>query len=79
MLEDNLPAVQLRLRWLQAQFVYLAVMLDGFSRKVVALGTIQCNFLPTAALEKALVERKRLCQDWSTSQIAVCTTLPVNT
>ena len=45
---------------LQTEFVYLAVILDGFSRKVVgwALGRTLMTPLPKAALEKAVAERQ---------------------
>jgi putative transposase len=45
---------------LQREFVYLAVILDGFSRKVVgwALGRTLASRLPVAALEQAIAERQ---------------------
>ena len=45
---------------LHREFVYLAVILDGFSRKVVGweLGKTLDAGLPMAALEKAIAERK---------------------
>jgi len=45
---------------LKKEFVYLAVVLDAFSRKVVgwALGRTLAARLPIAALEKAIVERQ---------------------
>jgi transposase InsO family protein len=45
---------------LQAEFVYLAVILDGYSRKVVgwALERTLATRLPLAALEQAIVERQ---------------------
>jgi transposase InsO family protein len=45
---------------LQAEFVYLAVILDGYSRKVVgwALERTLAARLPIAALEQALAERQ---------------------
>jgi len=45
---------------LQAEFVYLAVILDGFSRKVVgwALERTLASRLPKAALEQAITERQ---------------------
>jgi putative transposase len=45
---------------LQTEFVYLAVILDGFSRKVVgwALERTLMTPLPKAALERALAERQ---------------------
>ena len=45
---------------LQTEFVYLAVILDGFSRKVVgwALERTLATRLPKAALEKAIAERQ---------------------
>jgi len=45
---------------LQAEFVYLAVILDGFSRKVVgwALERTLATRLPKAALELAIAERQ---------------------
>ena len=45
---------------LQAEFVYLAVILDGFSRKVVgwALERTLATRLPKAALEQAIAERQ---------------------
>jgi putative transposase len=45
---------------LQTEFVYLAVILDGFSRKVVgwALGRTLATQLPKDALEKAITERQ---------------------
>jgi putative transposase len=47
---------------LQTEFVYLAVILDAFSRKVVgwALGRNLVASLPKAALEKAIAERQPL-------------------
>jgi len=47
---------------LKAEFVYLAVILDGYSRKVVgwALERTLAARLPIAALEHALAERKPL-------------------
>jgi transposase InsO family protein len=47
---------------LQTEFVYLAVILDGFSRKVVgwALGRTLATQLPKVALEKAIAERQPL-------------------
>ena len=45
---------------LKTEFVYLAVILDGFSRKVVgwALERTLATRLPKAALEKAIAERQ---------------------
>jgi putative transposase len=45
---------------LQTEFVYLAVILDGFSRKVVgwALERTLATRLPRAALERAIAERQ---------------------
>ena len=45
---------------LQAEFVYLAVILDGFSRKVVgwALERTLASRLPKAALELAIAQRQ---------------------
>jgi putative transposase len=45
---------------LKAEFVYLAVLLDGFSRKVVgwALERTLASRLPLAALERAIAERR---------------------
>ena len=45
---------------LQREFVYLAVILDGFSRKVVgwALDRTLATRLPMAALEQAIAERQ---------------------
>ena len=45
---------------LQAEFVYLAVILDAFSRKVVgwALERTLASRLPKAALEQAIIERQ---------------------
>ncbi len=45
---------------LQAEFVYLAVILDGFSRKVVgwALERTLASRLPKAALERAIAQRQ---------------------
>src|SRR6267143_1228306 len=45
---------------LKAEFVYLAVILDGFSRKVVgwALDRTLASRLPIAALEQAIAERQ---------------------
>jgi transposase InsO family protein len=45
---------------LHREFVYLAVILDGWSRKVVGweLGRTLAATLPIAALEKALATRK---------------------
>ena len=45
---------------LKSEFVYLAVVLDAFSRKVVgwALGRTLAARLPIAALEQAIVERQ---------------------
>ena len=45
---------------LKAEFVYLAVILDGFSRKVVgwALERTLATRLPRAALEQAIAERQ---------------------
>src|SRR6266576_4127377 len=45
---------------LKTEFVYLAVILDGFSRKVVgwALERTIATRLPKAALEKAIAERQ---------------------
>ena len=45
---------------LQAEFVYLAVILDAYSRKVVgwALGRTLASRLPVAALEHAIAERQ---------------------
>ncbi len=45
---------------LQAEFVYLAIILDGFSRKVVgwALERTLATRLPRAALEQAIAERQ---------------------
>jgi len=45
---------------LKAEFVYLAVILDGFSRKVVgwALARTLATRLPMAALEQAIANRK---------------------
>ncbi len=45
---------------LKAEFVYLAVILDGFSRKVVgwALDRTLANRLTIAALEQAIVQRR---------------------
>ncbi len=47
---------------LQTEFVYLAVILDAFSRKVVgwALGQSLATSLPKEALEKAITERRPL-------------------
>ena len=47
---------------LQTEFVYLAVILDGFSRKVVgwALERTLATRLPKAALEKAIAARQPL-------------------
>src|SRR5207253_10674794 len=45
---------------LKAEFVYLAVILDGYSRKVVgwALERTLATRLPLAALEQAIAERQ---------------------
>lgn len=45
---------------LQTEFVYLALVLDGFSRKVVgwALGRTLASSLPKAALEQAIAQRQ---------------------
>ena len=45
---------------LKAEFVYLAVILDGYSRKVVgwALERTLCSRLPVAALEQAIAQRQ---------------------
>src|SRR5207253_5403472 len=45
---------------LKTEFVYLAVILDGFSRKVVgwALERTLATRLPKAALERAIAERQ---------------------
>src|SRR4029077_6376356 len=66
----------IRLKW---EFVYLAVILDAFFRKVVGweLGKTLAVRLALAALNKALVERNPE-QAWCTIPIAGCSTGPAS-
>ena len=63
---------------LKKEFVYLAVILDAFSRKVVgwALDRTLAGRLPIAALEKAIAERQPPTRCWCIIPIAACSTLP---
>jgi transposase InsO family protein len=65
---------------LACEFVYLAVVLDVFSRKVIgwALGRSLKAQLPVCALERAIANR-RPPPGWCTIQIRVCNTLVRNT
>ena len=65
---------------LKTEFVYLAVILDGFSRKVVgwALERTLATRLTKTALEQAIAARQPR-QAWSIIPIAACSTLPTNT
>jgi len=65
---------------LKTEFVYLAVILDGFSRKVVgwALERSLATRLPKAALEQAIAERQPP-PAWSITRIAGCSTHQTNT
>jgi len=65
---------------LEREFVYLAVVLDAFSRKVVGweLDKTLAVRLALAALNHALAERKP-GQAWCTIRIVVYSTRPANT
>jgi hypothetical protein len=64
---------------LQKEFVYLAVILDAFSRKVVgwALDRTLAASLAKAALKWPLPPASR-GQDWSIILIVACSMLPLN-
>ena len=64
---------------LKAEFVYLAVILDGFSRKVVgwALDRTLASRLTIAALEQAIESESRN-RAWCITPIEDCSTLPEN-
>src|SRR5688572_25735076 len=64
---------------LQSEFVYLAVILDSFSRKVVgwALERTMATRLTKAALEQAIATRQPH-QAWSIIPIAACSMLRTN-
>ena len=61
--------------WLREQFIYLAVILDAFSRRVIGwqLGESLEAKLAVAALEQALRERQ-LEAGWCITPIAACST-----
>ena len=65
---------------LKTEFVYLAVMLDAYSRKVVgwALERTLATRLPLAALEQAIAERQPP-PGLVTTPTAACSTLPAIT
>ena len=65
---------------LKTEFVYLAVILDGFSRKVVgwALERTLATRLPKAHWNKQLLNVSRR-QAWSIIPIAACSTHQTNT
>ena len=66
---------------LHREFVYLAVILDAYSRKVVGwelAGTLVAR-LPIAALERAIAERKRRLRVWCITPTAEYSMLPVIT
>ncbi len=65
---------------LQKEFVYLAVILDAFSRKVVgwALDRTLAASLPKAALEMAIADRQP-GPAWSIIRIVGCSMLQLNT
>ena len=65
---------------LHREFVYLAVILDAYSRKVVGwelAGTLVAR-LPIAALERAIAERKRRLRVWCITPTAECS-MPLGT
>ncbi len=61
---------------LQKEFVYLAVILDAFSRKVVgwALDRTLASRLPITALDQAIVQRQP-APGWCIIPIVACSTL----
>jgi transposase InsO family protein len=65
---------------LKSEFVYLAVILDSFSRKVVgwALERTLATRLTRTALEQAITARQPGPQVWSIIPIAGCSTLHTN-
>ena len=77
---DQLWVADLTYIRLRTEFVYLAVVLDAFSRRAIgwALGRTLEAELAVVALRMALIQR-RPAPAWCIAPTAVCSTLPTST